>query len=93
MGNHGGRGKEGHPGNSDFDAHKAEALGFHIEPPDPLEAQLTYISGDKRLFPSGELSEKLKKLHPQMDVLGIQELERRVLSMRYPEQTENPKKL
>ncbi len=76
----------------EFEAHKAEALSFHIDPPDVLETQLAYIAGDKRLFPDDALDANLQKLHPQMDEVGISGLAKRVRSIRYPEPTQDPNK-
>lgn len=76
----------------EFERRKARALGWHVELPDALENQVTFIAGEEVMFADGSLTRHLRQLHPKMDETGIQTLVGRVLSIRHPEQADNTQK-
>jgi len=54
---------------------------------DPFESQVAYVARELKLA-DGMLADEFRQLHPDMDDDSIQDLVRRVLSIRHPEQAE-----
>lgn len=75
-----------------FEERKRIALGWHVEPLDPVQQQLTFIAGDVKRFPDEAIAGEIDVLFRDKTIEERGTLTGRVQKMRHPEQAETPKK-
>jgi len=72
----------------EFEERKARALGWHVEPPDPVQQQLSFIAGDRTRYPDEAIAGEIDVLFGNKTVEERQALVRRVDLIRHPEKAE-----